>query len=122
MTCNSAAHERMETRFCPECGRRLQPEIVRIDNIRQLQEVARTLGVRPDWHEPDEQEVTAKVFGQSFDNAGFWPYDPSQPDDRCQGSLDSECLEMYVQLYQAGRPVAVINLATLLAMACHTRD
>jgi hypothetical protein len=119
MACSDTDHEMIGTRFCPECGAKLVSP-ARIDNTEQLQRLARKLGVRPDWHEPDEQEVTALVLGNSFDNAGFWPYDPRVPEDRCVGSLDSECLEMYVELRQAGEPVAHINLATLLAMACGT--
>lgn len=119
MTCH-VAHAQAATRFCPDCGTRLREDITRVRTVYDLVALAERLKVRPDWHEPDEQGVTAKVFGQSFDNAGFWPYDPNQPDDRCQGSLDSECLEMYVELYQAGHPIAQVNLATLFAMACRT--
>lgn len=109
-------------RWCTECGE-AAPQPIRIDNIRQLQEVAATLGVRPDWHEPDEQEVTAKVYGQSFDNAGTWPMDLSRAGERFAATApDSEALEMYVELYRDGLPIAQVNLATLFAMACHTRD
>jgi hypothetical protein len=120
MTCTAPDHETKGTKFCPDCGERLQPDPVRIDTIGQLQELARTLRVRPDWHEPDEQEVTARVFGQFFDNAGFWPYEPNGRYESTN-SIDSESLEMYVELLQAGKVVAQINLATLFAMACHTR-
>ena len=104
-------------RWCKACGEPA-PEIVRIVSRTELQEVAAQLGVRPDWHEPDEQEVTAHVFGHSFDNAGFWPADPlRQPYSRATDP-DSESLEMYVELRKAGLPVGQINLATLFAMAC----
>lgn len=77
-----------------------------------LVEVARELGVRRDWHEPDEQEVTAKVFGTEFDNAGFWGPDRGNAYFRYQ---DRE--EMHVVLFKDGTPVAAANLATVLAWA-----
>ncbi len=71
---------------------------------RTLQGVAKDLGVRSDWHEPDEQDVTAElVGGGSFDNAML----PA-----------TDSMEMCVLLRQGGMPVAVVNLASLFAMAC----
>lgn len=83
----------------------------------QLVELARQLGLRPDWHEPDEQGVTARVEGNNFDNAmspGEWyapghaelhaiisAYDPDDDEDTTEP-----------------KEVAVINLATLFAWAC----
>jgi hypothetical protein len=80
----------------------------RIRTKKELVELARELGVRPDWHEPDEQGVSAVVYGQSFDNAGFW-------DDQRSAGLMHE--EMYVILYVGGSPAASVNLATLFAWA-----
>jgi len=79
-----------------------------INSREQLLKLKRDLGVRTDWHEPDEQDVTARVFGVDFDNAGFWgpslaPY--------------SQYAEQHVVLYKEGEPVAAVNLATLFAWA-----
>lgn len=68
------------------------------------------LGVRADWHEPDEQDVTTSVEGVSFDNSGFWP-----AEDRPFAA--PEIIEQYVVLRRAGVPVAAVNLATLFAWA-----
>jgi hypothetical protein len=73
---------------------------------RQLTELARGLKVRLDWHEPDEQDVTATVGGNSFDNA----MSPGQ--EYAPGHA-----EMFVTLHQRGQSVAVINLAMLFAWA-----
>jgi hypothetical protein len=81
----------------------------------ELQAVARELGMRADWHEPDEREVTAEVQGHSFDNAGFWG-----EEEQTRHGYDWPALEMYVTLYQDGKPVAEVNLATLFAMAAGT--
>lgn len=87
---------------------------LRTDTRAQLQHLAHTLGVRRNWHEPDEQEVTAAVHGTDLDNAGFWGHDG-------HGKLvtygDPPRQELWVELFRDGEPVAEINLATLLAFA-----
>jgi hypothetical protein len=74
----------------------------------QFIELAGKLGVRDNWHEPDEQEVTVTVTGHTFDNAGF----PS-------GSVPAypEIEELTVTFIRNGEPVARILLATLCAFA-----
>lgn len=81
----------------------------RITERSELIDLANELGVRPDWHEPDEQIVTVETAGVSFDNAGFWPDDASRP----YGSI----LEHHVTILKDGKPVGVVNLATLFAWA-----
>lgn len=86
----------------------------RINSRQDLLDLARQLGVRHDWHEPDEQNLTARVEGVSFDNAGFWP---------TAAVGNPEIVEQHVILAlmdDHGRPVqdvAVVNLATLFAFA-----
>lgn len=80
----------------------------RINSRAELVKLADELGMRPDWHEPDERNVTAEVYGMSFDNAGFWA------DGRSDGKRYEE---MYVELRRDGKPVAAVNLATLFAWA-----
>lgn len=72
---------------------------MKIRTKKELQELATKLGVRSDWHEPDEQEVEAVVIGFNFDNAG-------SPD------------EEIVIIRKSRKIVGEINLATLLAIAC----
>lgn len=86
----------------------------RIHTQAELREVAASLGVRGDWHEPDEQGVNADVHGDHLDNA-MGP----------QLDEDDSCGELNVVIYKdvEGEPgssdaVAVVNLATLLAFAC----
>jgi len=100
-----------------------------ITDRAELVELARELGVRPDWHEPDEQRLSARVEGETFDNAGWWPTYATM---RFNPYRDTRQVEMHVILYResdgcdecsAGErePVAAINLATLLSWACgHT--
>ncbi len=84
-----------------------------IDKIKcraQLVELARELGVRPDWHEPDEQQLTATAHGVTFDNAGYWGAE-------YMGYGGYDYTEQYVVLHKDGKPVAAVNLATLFAWA-----
>lgn len=78
----------------------------RITTRDELKKLADELGVRPDWHEPDEQNVTVTAKGHSFDNAGFWP-EPTA----------SGLMERHVVIKKDGKPVAAVNLATLFAWA-----
>jgi hypothetical protein len=92
----------------------------RITNRRELVELAKKLGVRDDWHEPDEQGITAEVRGLSFDNAGFWPHE-------AHPGLNDLSQEQYVVLQRQTynhdgelsdpEDLACINLATLCAWA-----
>lgn len=73
---------------------------------------AEVVGARYDWHEPDEQELTAQHFGTSFDNAGFWG-DPEL--------IYSNIHEQHVVLSVSGCPMVSVNLATLFAWATKER-
>lgn len=121
-----------------------EPRIIK--SRAELLDLANRLGVRTDWHEPDEQELTATLhgllFGEgqtvtvtangvSFDNAGFWPLEDAnrfsppeeirkQPKHGLPNAAKAPTplhAEMYVTLHQDGRPVAHINLAMLFAWA-----
>jgi len=88
-------------------------DMLRILDREQLVVLAQALGVRPDWQEPDEQEVTVIVQGDDFDNAGFWPAGHGFKGPSGKG----EYLEKHVIIWKDGRAVAAVNLATLLAWA-----
>lgn len=82
----------------------------RINTKEEFEQFSIDQGVRPDWHEPDEQRLTARVTGTHLDNAmGTDPY--------------SNCGEMVVifeRLYpQRGEETqfACVNLANLLSWA-----
>ena len=83
-----------------------------IESLPALRRLAADLKVRHDWHEPDEQDLTARVEGVTFDNAGFWP--------ASEAGLAAP--ELHVVLTQDGHDVACVNLATLFAWACRTRN
>jgi len=87
--------------------------VKRILEREQLVELAAELGVRPDWHEPDEQKVDALVRGDDFDNAGFWPVENGYNAGEGAGLRS----EIYVVIRKEGQAVAAVNLATLLAWA-----
>jgi hypothetical protein len=93
----------------------------RITTRAELVELARELKVRPDWHEPGEENLTAQVHGTSFDNAmpaGEW---------YGAGADGVPSAELHVILYRVPswsdsygsylQPLAIVNLATLFAWA-----
>ncbi len=89
--------------------------IFHVRSRADLLDLARELGVRPDWHEPDNEDVEAIVFGDTFDNAGFWGRRFRL--EKKQGFLSAD-EEMNVLLVKNGEPVAEVNLATLFSWAC----
>lgn len=44
--------------------------MIRIESPQELAAFQAAAGLRTDWHEPDDQGVTARVIGEVFDNAG----------------------------------------------------
>lgn len=72
----------------------------------QLKQFASTSRVRADWHEPDEQNVSASVTGNHLDNAF----------GSCQDGLPEDYQEFVVHL-KAKNEILDINLADLLAIA-----
>lgn len=91
---------------------------------QELVDLAAELKVRDDWHEPDEQGITAAVFGDNFDNAmgpGYFYGTP--PDEHCELTVELRRFE-YDDHGQPveGEPIAQINLATLLSWASQTNQ
>jgi len=83
--------------------------LTRINDPQALADFAIEHGLRSDWHEPDEREISARVVGDHLDNA-MGP------------TVDRNCGELNVVLTKDGEDVAVVNLATLLAWgAAHGR-
>lgn len=97
---------------------------LRIHYRSQLVTLARKLGVRSDWHEPDNQGVTARVEGTDLDNAmppGTWLGTDAAgvPHAELYVILSQEAPPEGAMAYPGPpEPVALINLATLLAWAC----
>jgi hypothetical protein len=95
----------------------------------ELVALAAELGVRPDWHEPDEQDLTARVEGTplNFDNAmgpGDW-YGVMRAGDQPRAELHVILSRREVEGGEAkrGEDIATVNLATLFAWACeHGED
>lgn len=89
---------------------------------RLVAEFAREHGLRPDWHEPDEQGVGARIIGTHLDNAfGAMAGRSVSPLD---GRDFSEFNVILTVEDDEGVPrdAAVVNLASLLAIAARSRD
>lgn len=113
----------------------MMSDLKRIHTKAELKQLAQELGVRPDWHEPDEQGLDAFVYGGSFDNCGNWGLqhfaDRGYHAMLCLWNPQKEIgagtigdferfIEMFVVLYKDDKAIAEINLATLFAFACDT--
>lgn len=84
-----------------------------ISTKEELQQVAAKLEVRSDWHEPDEQGLTAEFHGKSFGNDGIWGH---------KVAITPDSLEQYITLHKNNMPVAEVNLADLLSWASNSPD
>ena len=95
-------------------------DMKRINTREELKALAAELGVRPDWHEPDQSGVSALVSGHMLDNAGFWG-------EGGTGTVPSWAQELWVTITvktEGVEPygVAEVNLAMLLAWSCGYED
>ena len=91
----------------------------RINSAKELNELAKELRVRPDWHEPDEQEVNARIIGSHLDNAMGADPDADEKVDVYHdpdGSVRTlHWGEYNIVITKKGKDVAVVNLAELLS-------
>ena len=79
--------------------------------LQRLLEI--TAGCRPDMHEPDEQDVSARVLGFTFDNAMG-----NRIDENALIQGWQELAVVITRTYENGvTSNEVINLATLVALA-----
>lgn len=89
----------------------------------QFVALAGELGVRMDWHEPDEQGITARVEGTplDFDNAmGCAWYNVWKPGDEPRAELHVILSRKEIDeqgIARRGPDIACINLANLCAWA-----
>ena len=88
-----------------------------IYNRKDFIKLAGELGVRPDWHEPDEQEIWVEIRGNNFDNAGFWPESHACKDENGDISVMEMCVFINEGTHDNYTTMGIVNLATLLAWA-----
>ena len=104
------------------CGVCIVLGMKRINSAKELNELAKELRVRPDWHEPDEQEVNARIIGSHLDNAMGADPEADQKVEVMHSSDGSVRTlhwgEYNVVITKKGKDVAVVNLAELLAWGC----
>lgn len=93
-----------------------------IQDRDDLERFRRTHGIRSDWHEPDEQEITATVIGHSLDTASTH-VDDVYDHDESHHSLTVVLHEQVVNedsvVTGPGQPLAYVNLAQLLSWGCN---
>lgn len=100
--------------------------MLKITNHEEIRDFAINNRLRPDWHEPDEVGVNARIVGDHLDNAFGSTLEPI-----CTHPDGTELAEFNVVLVRetfgadgetAKEDIAVVNLATLLAIAAAPRD
>jgi hypothetical protein len=77
---------------------RLNMNLDVLNNKEDLVQFANEYDLRADWHEPDEEGISAFVVGNQFDNADIEK-------------------DMGLILVKNGKPIAFVNLALLCAWA-----
>lgn len=95
-------------------GYRDRDGLLQVGSQMQMRQVAKALGVRPDFHEPDERGVSARVIGTHLDNA--------MGSSSTNNVNEMNVVLTYVEDDEAPQDVAVVNLATLLAFAAGTHQ
>lgn len=83
----------------------------RIETAEELEALRADYGITSDWHEPDENGISAIVHGRVLDTAGHWPR-------ATEKERRAEITELYVTLQHEGEPIAYVNIALLLQWAC----
>lgn len=84
-----------------------QTGLLMIQDAQALADFAEEHALREDWHEPDEQNIGARIIGTHLDNAM----------GSTTGFEHVEHGEFNVILTVDGEDTAVVNLATLLSFA-----
>ena len=92
----------------PNLTRMVEVAVPQINTPEDLKVFAKEHGLRPDWHEPDEQGINAYVYGDDLDNAFGAGY---------VSEVEGYDGELNVVFTKNGERIAVVNLANVLAWA-----
>jgi len=84
-----------------------------ITSKKEFLELKKSLGVRDDWHEPDEQGVTVNMIMGSKSHCCF--------QDGFDNAFCNE-REHHIIIMKNSKPVASVNLALLCAWASGLKD
>lgn len=90
-------------------------DVPKINTPDQLAGFAQKYGLRPDWHEPDEQDIGARVYGTQLDNAMGAGYVAGDGIDT--GELNVVLYRIPDSHDEPTEDLAVVNLANLLSWA-----
>jgi hypothetical protein len=87
-----------------------------VDSQKSLVALRDSLGVRPDWHEPDEAEVSVAVVSPKSEGGGN--YNLVQTKIRRFDNAFSDKTEAHIVIYKEGKVAGRVNLAYLFSLAC----
>ena len=96
-----------------------------INTREEMKELQKELGVRHDWHEPDESGVEIIFVGRKFDNAmptfAVSTYENGSPKEVVEPThpnyLDHIC-ENSIVFLKHSKPIAAINVAIWCWITC----
>lgn len=91
-------------------------DLHQINSARALEDFRQEYGLRPDWHEPDEQGITAYALGNHLDNAMGPTVEHGHGELQIVLAREAEGMDTSFER-STFLPVAVVNLATLLSWA-----
>lgn len=97
-----------------------KPEVKPLHTKQDLIAFAKEHGLRPDWHEPDEQGISARLIGSHLDNAMGATMRPLPQDDPTNPHGEFNIVLSKSHTYEQDEvpvDIAVVNLADLLAWA-----
>jgi hypothetical protein len=75
-----------------------------------------SMGVRTDWHEPDEQEVSVSIVSTKY--VGNSTYNLTETKVRNFDNAYGDKTEAHIVIYKNGCVAGKLNLAYLLSLAC----
>lgn len=92
-------------------------ELNRIHSAKDLEEFRSAQGIRFDWHEPDEQGITAYTLGDHLDNAMGATVEHGHGELQIVIAKEVESEEGTSFDNATFRPIAAVNVASLLSWA-----
>lgn len=92
-----------------------EPELLRLQNPQALAGFATLYGLRHDWHEPDESNISARIIGKHLDNA--MGSTTRHEHAEWGGEFNVVLTRMDDTDREIQEDLAVVNLATLLSWA-----
>jgi len=87
-----------------------------VDSQSALIALRDSIGVRPDWHEPDESEVSVSIVSPKY--VGNSTYKLTETKAKGFDNAYGDKTEAHIVIYKDGKVAGKLNLCYLLSLAC----